>query len=116
MASAIRELIRKKLASDVTIFGKSYCPYSIYVKDLFNKHNIRYTLLDVDEEDSRAEIEAQLRQMTGANVLPNVFIHSRFIEWTDLLREEGDLRGFLERVSSSAEKGEMVKEPMRATA
>ncbi|KAG0054846.1 hypothetical protein BGZ83_010298 [Gryganskiella cystojenkinii] len=84
VANTVRNLIRQEIASNpVMIFSKSYCPYCLRVKDLFEDMNIKYRTLELDEHDLGDEIQSTLKQISGQSTVPNVFIKGNHLGGSD---------------------------------
>merc|ERR1711991_3205 len=60
--------------SEVIVFSKSYCPYCKKVKELFDKENIPYTLVELDKNSHGEEIQGLLRGKIGQKTVPAVFV------------------------------------------
>ncbi|KAF9367208.1 hypothetical protein CPC16_006795, partial [Podila verticillata] len=58
----------------VMIFSKSYCPYCLRVKDLFDDMQVKYKALELDEHDLGDEIQQTLKTLSGQATVPNVYI------------------------------------------
>ncbi|KAF9197672.1 hypothetical protein BGZ59_005215 [Podila verticillata] len=56
------------------IFSKSYCPYCLRVKDLFDDMQVKYKALELDEHDLGDEIQQTLKTLSGQATVPNVYI------------------------------------------
>ncbi|KAF9927538.1 thioredoxin reductase [Linnemannia zychae] len=81
MASSIRSLIKSSIKSNnVMIFSKSYCPYCLRVKDLFDDLNVPYKALELDEHEKGAEIQSDLKTLTGQSSVPNSVINVQNME------------------------------------
>ena len=75
------ELI-EKLAKTyyVTVFAKSYCPYSKRVKEFFATSNVLFKAVDLDTLGEQGkEIQAVLREKNGQATVPSVWINGNFI-------------------------------------
>ncbi|KAG0375232.1 MAG: glutaredoxin [Linnemannia gamsii] len=100
-ASSIRTLIKTSIASNaVMIFSKSYCPYCLRVKDLFDDLNVPYKALELDEHDQGPQIQNDLKTLTGQTSVPNVFVKGTHVGGSDdthLARDGGRLKELLDR-------------------
>ena len=38
------------LSNTVIVFSKSYCPYCVKTKELFERGNVKYTAIELDKE------------------------------------------------------------------
>ncbi|KAF9580914.1 hypothetical protein BGW38_002248 [Lunasporangiospora selenospora] len=84
IASSVRNLIRQSIAeNNVMIFSKSYCPYCLRVKDLFDDLNVPYKALELDQHDQGEEIQQALRVLSGQSTVPNVYIRGSHIGGSD---------------------------------
>ncbi|KAF9909446.1 thioredoxin reductase [Linnemannia zychae] len=103
MSAAIRTLIKQSIASNaVMIFSKSYCPYCLRVKDLFDDLNVPYKALELDQHDQGVQIQNDLKTLTGQSSVPNVFIkgtHLGGCDDTHAARDSGRLRELLDKKS-----------------
>ena len=64
----------------VTVFAKSYCPYSMRVKEFVTTSSITFKAVDLDTlGDHGKEIQAVLREKTGQATVPSVWINGNFI-------------------------------------
>ncbi|KAF7995628.1 hypothetical protein HCN44_006735 [Aphidius gifuensis] len=78
---SIKEFVKEAIAAEtVVIFSKSYCPFSQMAKEVFEKLNHTYKVVELDgSEVYSGEIQDVLAQMTGARSLPRVFIKGECI-------------------------------------
>lgn len=65
--------------NDVMIFSKSYCPFCIKVKAIFDGLNVSYNAYELDLEENGAAIQASLLQKTGQKTVPNTFIKGKHL-------------------------------------
>ncbi len=77
----------------VIIYTLTYCPYCIKAKDLFDKKNITYQEIVVDDytEEQRKELK---NKAGGKHTLPQIFIGETHIGGCDdlyTLEEKGEL-------------------------
>ncbi|KAF9896030.1 hypothetical protein BX616_008280, partial [Lobosporangium transversale] len=83
-SSAVRQLIRNSIAQNpVMIFSKSYCPYCLRVKDLFDDMSISYKALELDEHEQGFEIQQELKALSGQSTVPNVYIKGTHLGGSD---------------------------------
>eukprot|EP00320_Phaeocystis_rex_P021609 CAMPEP_0119056842 /NCGR_PEP_ID=MMETSP1178-20130426/1413_1 /TAXON_ID=33656 /ORGANISM="unid sp, Strain CCMP2000" /LENGTH=132 /DNA_ID=CAMNT_0007037617 /DNA_START=71 /DNA_END=469 /DNA_ORIENTATION=- len=77
MASADDPLAKVKSAIDsdkVVIFSKSWCPFCLKTKALFDQLGTAYTTVELDEMDDGPAIQDALLGETGQRTVPNVFV------------------------------------------
>ena len=77
----------------VTIYTASYCPYCAAAKRLLDSKKMRYTEIDVTDDDAMRE---KLVKMTGGReTVPQVFFGPRHIGgYDDLVRYLADPSSF----------------------
>ncbi|KAL4225826.1 thioredoxin reductase [Mactra antiquata] len=63
----------------VMVFSKTTCPFCTQVKDLFKTINVDYHALELDKEGNGSAIQAALKEVTGQNTVPNVFINGKHL-------------------------------------
>ncbi|ORX88474.1 glutaredoxin [Basidiobolus meristosporus CBS 931.73] len=99
--TVVRELVKRLIAENpVMVFSKSYCPYCVRTKDLFDDLNTTYKAVELNDHDKGVEIQEELKSLTGQRTVPNVFIHGRHIGGFDALtnaNEAGKLKEYLEQ-------------------
>ncbi|KAF9278025.1 hypothetical protein BGZ74_003203 [Mortierella antarctica] len=84
MSAAVRTLIRQSIAENpVMIFSKSYCPYCLRVKDLFDDMHVKYKALEIDEHNLGDEIQQNLKSLSGQSTVPNVYIKGNHVGGSD---------------------------------
>lgn len=84
MSAAVRALIRQSIAENpVMIFSKSYCPYCLRVKDLFDDMHVKYKALEIDEHNLGDEIQQSLKSLSGQSTVPNVYIKGNHVGGSD---------------------------------
>ena len=69
-------------ANDVVIFSKSYCPYCMATKKLFQNSEFKGVSVAVHELDRRADgdsIQATLLDLTGQRTVPSVWVKGTFL-------------------------------------
>ncbi|KGG51194.1 hypothetical protein DI09_41p60 [Mitosporidium daphniae] len=83
ISSKVAELIRTK---SILVFSKSFCPYSMQVKELIKSLGFKPYTVELDLEgniahsisvDDGAQIQEYLTSSTGQKTVPNVFIYGR---------------------------------------
>ncbi|GMI68388.1 glutaredoxin C2 [Hibiscus trionum] len=67
----------------VVVFSKTYCPFCVDVKQLFNQVGASYKAIELDNESDGVEIQAALAELTGQRTVPNVFIGGKHIGGCD---------------------------------
>merc|ERR1711928_285562 len=71
MTSAVANSIRQRIAqSTVVIYSKTHCPYCTMAKEVFNKINQPYDVIELNREADGDAIQDALGQMTGAERYP----------------------------------------------
>ncbi|MCJ8278186.1 MAG: glutaredoxin [Bdellovibrionales bacterium] len=65
---------------DIKLYVKDYCPYCKAVMNYLDGKNIAYTKVEVSD---KPEIYAKLKQETGHQTVPQVFIDGKFIGGSD---------------------------------
>ncbi|CAM4619466.1 hypothetical protein PO909_006287 [Leuciscus waleckii] len=83
-----REQIRLKIkelidSHQVLVFSKSYCPFCVKVKDLFNELNVKCNTIELDLMEDGTNYQDLLHEMTGQKTVPNVFINKKHIGGCD---------------------------------
>lgn len=76
----------------VAVFSKSYCPYCTAAKRLLSESGAKFYAIELDQIDDGSEIQSTLRDLTGQNTVPNIFIGKKHIGGnSDLQAKKGDL-------------------------
>ncbi|KAM7267575.1 hypothetical protein ACFE04_009741 [Oxalis oulophora] len=70
-------------ANPVVVYSKTYCPYCVTVKKLFQQLGASFKAVELDNEKDGGEIQAALAQWTGQRTVPNVFIGGKHIGGCD---------------------------------
>lgn len=70
-------------SNQVMVFSKSYCPYCLQVKDLFNELNVPCNVLELDLIDDGTNYQDMLLEMTGQKTVPNVFVNKTHVGGCD---------------------------------
>ncbi|KAJ8359297.1 hypothetical protein SKAU_G00158220 [Synaphobranchus kaupii] len=70
-------------SSEVLVFSKSYCPFCVKVKDLFNELNVKYNAVELDLMDDGSDYMDLLNEMTGQKTVPSVFINKTHVGGCD---------------------------------
>jgi len=97
---AIEQAIQQTTATnDVVIYSKSWCPYCMQCKALFDDLGTAYTAIELDEREDGAEVQAALLSITQQRTVPNVFISGQHVggnDDTQRLARSGKLAELLE--------------------
>ncbi|KAI9469928.1 MAG: glutaredoxin [Benjaminiella poitrasii] len=87
VSQGIRDFVQKAIRSNkVMIFSKSYCPYCISVKDLFDDMHVDYKALELNEHENGEAIQNTLAELTKQTTVPNIFINQQHIGGSDSLK------------------------------
>ncbi|XP_062226131.1 glutaredoxin-C6-like [Phragmites australis] len=102
-------------SAPVVVFSKSYCPFCVRVKQLFQQLGATFKAIELDVEGDGSEIQAALKDWTGQNTVPNVFINGKHIGGCDdtmalnnggklvpLLTEAGAISGSASKTTTTA--------------
>jgi len=83
-ASPLAEKITAHIESaDVVVFSKSWCPFCMQTKGLFETLQVPVTYIELDELADGADMQAELAQMSGQRTVPNVFIKGTHLGGND---------------------------------
>ncbi|KAH8815926.1 glutaredoxin [Xylogone sp. PMI_703] len=63
----------------VAVFSKSWCPYCKATKALLNDLGAKYYLIELDEAEDGAAIQAALQEISGQSSVPNIYIKKQHI-------------------------------------
>ncbi|XP_047312430.1 glutaredoxin-C3 [Impatiens glandulifera] len=89
-------------SNKITIFSKSYCPYSLRAKNVFNKLQEKAFVVELDLRDDGYKIQDVLLEMVGRRTVPQVFVNGKHIGGSDDLKvavENGELQNLLDKNS-----------------
>ncbi|KAF9157715.1 thioredoxin reductase [Actinomortierella ambigua] len=87
-SSLVRNIVKKGITENpVMVFSKSYCPYCLRVKDLFEDMDVKYNALELDEHDHGEEIQQLLKHVTKQSTVPNVFVKGYHVGGSDATEE-----------------------------
>merc|ERR1712170_44145 len=82
----VKAMIESKIASKkVMMFSKSYCPFCTKAKQALKQHipkdmsQADYEVMEIEDRPDCSEIQAVLKQMTGASSVPRVFVNGKCI-------------------------------------
>ncbi|CAN6235574.1 unnamed protein product [Urochloa humidicola] len=70
-------------SAPVVVFSKSYCPFCVRVKKLFEKLGATFKAIELDVESDGAALQDALKEWTGQRTVPNVFIKGKHIGGCD---------------------------------
>ncbi|KAI8640736.1 glutaredoxin [Parasitella parasitica] len=91
VTQGIRDLVKKAIADNkVMIFSKSYCPYCIGAKDLFDDIHVDYQALELNDHKDGEAIQKALAELTKQKTVPNIFINQQHIGGSDALKSAYD--------------------------
>ncbi|CCG81293.1 Glutaredoxin-1 [Taphrina deformans PYCC 5710] len=97
--AAVKQIVEKAISENaVAVFSKSYCPYCKATKETLSQFIKNYYLIELDQEENGADIQNYLREKTGQNSVPNIFIKQEHIGGnSDLaaLNKAGKLKSML---------------------
>jgi glutaredoxin 3 len=65
--------------NSVFIASKSYCPYCQATLKTFDQLGVKPYVLQLNQMDEGADIQAYLRELTGQSTVPNIFINGEHI-------------------------------------
>ncbi|KAL3937064.1 MAG: hypothetical protein SGBAC_007743 [Bacillariaceae sp.] len=76
---------KEEIASnDVVVFSKSYCPFCLKTKELFESLDVDIKVHELDEMgDDGPALQHALLQMSGQKSVPNVFIKGEHLGGND---------------------------------
>lgn len=83
------------------MFSKSYCPYCTKAKNLLVKLGAKAFILELDNIEDGADIQAYLQTLTGQRTVPNIFISQKHIGGCDdlfKLEKGGELKTLLAKI------------------
>ncbi|KAG2567322.1 glutaredoxin-C6-like [Panicum virgatum] len=102
-------------SAPVVVFSKSYCPFCVRVKQLFEKLGASFKAMEMDVESDGSELQDALKEWTGQRTVPNVFINGKHIGGCDdtmalnndgklvsLLTEAGAIKGSTSKKTATA--------------
>eukprot|EP01111_Echinosteliopsis_oligospora_P001087 TRINITY_DN1144_c0_g1_i1.p1 TRINITY_DN1144_c0_g1~~TRINITY_DN1144_c0_g1_i1.p1 ORF type:complete len:104 (-),score=32.64 TRINITY_DN1144_c0_g1_i1:58-369(-) len=98
-------MINKVISENaVAVFSKSYCPYCVKVKNLFNTLGVKnIRVVELDQSADGSDVQSQLKTMTNQSTVPNVFIGGKHIGGCDAtmaLKNEGKLDDLLKNAGA----------------
>ncbi|KAJ8663668.1 glutaredoxin [Lichtheimia ornata] len=85
----------------LTVFSKTYCPYSRKAKEILDEYELEnpYHVVEVDLRDDALDVKHALGEWTGRDTFPNVFLGGESIGGASeliKLHQSGELRRMLE--------------------
>ena len=69
--------------NDVMVFSKSTCPFCKKTKALFKGIGVEHSVMELNEREDGADIQAALAELTGQRTVPNVFIKGKHLGGND---------------------------------
>lgn len=103
--NATMDLVNKTITDNkAVVFSKSFCPFCVKIKTLFDSKGIKYTALELDQRDDGTAIQEYLAEKTGQRTVPNVFINGNHVGGCDdtlKLNQENRLMGMYNEGSHS---------------
>ncbi|KAG0200672.1 thioredoxin reductase [Mortierella sp. GBA30] len=102
MAANIKTQVDEIIANNaVVVFSKSYCPYCTKAKNLLIQLGVKAHVIELDELDNGAAIQAYLLELTGQRTVPNIFIGQKHVGGCDdlfKLEKSGQLKTMLAKI------------------
>lgn len=96
VANRVKDLIQ---SHKVIIFSKSYCPFCLKVKKLFeNELHVPFKAIELDHDKEGISIQDYLKTITGQKTVPSVFIQGQHIGGCDstyAAHQKGQLQALL---------------------
>ncbi|GMY13333.1 glutaredoxin [Fagus crenata] len=92
-------------SNPVVVFSKSYCPFCVNVKQLLTQLGATFKAIELDTETDGNDVQSALKEWTGQNSVPNVFIGGNHIggcDTTTALHKEGKLVPLLTQAGAVA--------------
>lgn len=96
----VQELVS---TAPVVVYSKSWCPFCMQVKGLFEKLGVQAEVVEMDGMTEENEIMDALVELTGQSTVPNVFIGGQHVGGCDdamQLHSEGKLEGMLKEAGA----------------
>mmetsp|Transcript_19067 Transcript_19067/g.26413 ORF Transcript_19067/g.26413 Transcript_19067/m.26413 type:complete len:150 (-) Transcript_19067:66-515(-) len=81
-------------SNDVVVFSKSTCPFCTRTKRLMNDMEAGAKVIEINELDNGADVQAALLEISGQRTVPNVFIKGKHVGGNDdcqALAKSGEL-------------------------
>nr|DAD40383.1 TPA_asm: hypothetical protein HUJ06_014706 [Nelumbo nucifera] len=67
----------------IAVFSKSYCPYSLRAKRIFNELHEKPFVVELDLRDDGSQIQDVLLDLVGKRTVPQVFVNGKHIGGSD---------------------------------
>ncbi|XP_042022620.1 glutaredoxin-C3 [Salvia splendens] len=87
-------------SNKITIFSKSYCPYSLQAKRVFSELEEQPYVVELDLRDDGYKIQDVLLELVGRRTVPQVFVNGKHIGGSDDLQaavKSGQLQNLLSK-------------------
>ncbi|EST07281.1 Glutaredoxin [Kalmanozyma brasiliensis GHG001] len=87
----------------LTVFSKSYCPYSKKAKALLHSLNATFTVYEVDQRPDAHQLQPLLAKLTGHRTFPTILVRDRLLGGSDDLQDLQSLhalKSILESIGS----------------
>ncbi|KAL8139146.1 hypothetical protein V2J09_005147 [Rumex salicifolius] len=87
----------------ITVFSKSYCPYSLRAKRIFRELHEQPFVVELDLRDDGGDIQDVLLELYGRRTVPQVFVNGKHLGGSDDLHSaymNGQLQNFLGKSDS----------------
>jgi len=104
MVSAATKTKVEKIIEEnpVAVFSKSYCPYCRATKTTLTETGAKFYVIELDQVDDGAEIQAALGEITNQTTVPNVFINKEHIGGnSDLQARKAELPQLLQAAGAA---------------
>ncbi|KAJ4759497.1 Glutaredoxin family protein [Rhynchospora pubera] len=88
----------------IAIFSKTYCPYSVRAKKIFEELNEKPFVVELDQREDGRAIQNVLLDLVGRRTVPQVFINGQHIggcDDTTKAFQNGQLKKLLDKNDSS---------------
>eukprot|EP01024_Parvocaulis_polyphysoides_P025606 TRINITY_DN2328_c0_g1_i2.p1 TRINITY_DN2328_c0_g1~~TRINITY_DN2328_c0_g1_i2.p1 ORF type:complete len:138 (+),score=3.02 TRINITY_DN2328_c0_g1_i2:44-415(+) len=73
------QITQKNKENPVMVYSKSYCPFCGQVKGLFNKLQIEFKAVELDQIQDGAEVQDALAEVSGMSTVPQVFVNEKLV-------------------------------------
>ncbi|KAH9948193.1 glutaredoxin [Amylocystis lapponica] len=83
---AVKDTVEAAIADNkITIFSKTWCPYCKRAKGILTSSfpDASTKILELDELDEGSAIQQYLKEKTGQNSVPNIFINQQHVGGCD---------------------------------
>ncbi|KAI8823712.1 glutaredoxin [Fimicolochytrium jonesii] len=81
---AAKDIVEKAITDNkIVVFSKSYCPYCNKAKKLLDSLSAKYTAFELDQREDGSAIQQYLREKTGQNTVPNIFVKEQHVGGCD---------------------------------